>query len=191
MPKLHLLRTLLVFLLVLFYYSLSQAQKLPKNKDLAALIKTRNVDTIKILAAKLTAEAKKNHDQLLEGQVLYQLSKNAYRQGDVASSLDLARQSVKLLDRKDSITYPQAALMIAYMLKKQGKNIDALAAAFKILRETEERGWKKQNALALVCISDLYRETDNNSKSALPYALKASNLAMEFFTCSWTAEQSR
>jgi len=172
------LRKIFIVLLFVAFCPLTlQAQ--PKNKDLAALIKTRNVDTIKMLAGKLTAEAKKNHDQVLESKVVYQLSKMAYRQGDVASALDLARKSVKLNNQKDSTTYCQASLMIAYMFKKQGNNVEALAAAFKILRETEAHGWKKQNTYALICIADLYRETDNNSKGALPYALKASKQADE------------
>ncbi len=178
MPKLHLHKTLFTFLLVLFCHNLSQAQKQPKNKDLSALRKTRNADTIKILSAKLIAEARKNNDKLLEGNVIFLQSKMAYRQGNVASALDLARESLKYTNQKDSDTYTRASLMVAYMLAKQGKSVEGLKLAFKMLRETDQLHWKKMNIYSLVCISDLYQGMENPAE-ALPYALKSAKEALE------------
>jgi signal transduction histidine kinase/DNA-binding response OmpR family regulator len=168
--------TFIILLLGLICPLLLQAQ--PKNKDLIALKKTRNADTIKMLSSKLIAEARKNNDELLEGIVVFLQSKMAYRQGNVASALDLARQSLKYTNQKDSDTYTRASLMVAYMLAKQGKSVEGLQLAFKMLRETDERHWKKMNIYSLVCISDLYQGMGNPAE-ALPYALKSSKEALE------------
>ncbi|OKS85202.1 hybrid sensor histidine kinase/response regulator transcription factor [Mucilaginibacter polytrichastri] len=173
---LYFIKTFIVFLFIFLCHQLVQAQ--PKNKDLTALRKTRNPDTIRMLSAKLITEARKNNDQLLEGIVIFLQSKMAYRQGNVASALDLARQSVKHTNQKDSDTYTRASLMVAYMLAKQGKNVEALQTAFKMLRETDELHWKKMNIYSLVCISDIYQGMGNPSE-ALPYALKSSKEALE------------
>lgn len=118
--------------------------------------------------------ARQKHDKQLEARVLLAQSSRAYRMGDEISSLNYACRALKLTSPADSNTYTQSSTMIAYMLSRQGKNVEALKTGFKILRETDAWGWKKLSIGCRACISDLYRSI-GNPQAALPYALRASS----------------
>ncbi len=159
-------------LLLLLPCSVLVAQKTGNDLLLKTFKKIKNKDSSEMYARQLIALAQKNHDQLFEAQVLYTQSMKVFRNGDDSRALDLARQATKLTSVRDPATYTSATNMIAYMLGRQGKNVEALSVAFDMLRKTDANGWKKQGILSLNCISDLYREMGDPQK-ALPYALRA------------------
>lgn len=162
-----------IFCLSLLCFFTSHA----KNKDIDSLKKIKNLDSAMIYADKLVAKARKDHDQLQQARIIYLQSKFAYKLGKIANSLAYARQALKLTNPTDSNTYANSSTMIAYMLSRQGKDVEALKVAFKILSETDQHGWKKLNVLSLACVSDIYRNI-HNIKQALPYAIKASEGAI-------------
>lgn len=128
-------------------------------------------------AEQLITVARQNNDRLQEARIVYAQSSKTQKSGDTDKALAFARQSLKLTSTADTNTYTKASTMIAYMLAKQGNDVEALKVAFKILRETENRGWKKQTVYCLACIADLYRGI-KKVKEALPYALRASEGAL-------------
>ena len=123
------------------------------------------------------AKSQDKKDTQLEAKSLLKQSSVAYKSGDEINALKYARQALKLSSIVDSNTYAKSSIMVAYMLSRQGQDVEALNVAFNILRETEARGWKKLSIGSLACIADLYRSI-NNPKAALPYALRASKEAL-------------
>lgn len=158
------------FLLPLFVFAplLIKAQ----TDVLKALKNIKDADSAMVYADKLAVDAHKNSDKPLEARIRYQQSKIIYRTGDIVKAEDYARQALKLATPADSNTYANSSTMIAYMLSQQGKDVEALKVAFKILRETDVHGWKKLNIYSLACIADLYRNIKNIPK-ALIYAQQA------------------
>lgn len=167
------IKGLMLLFLSLFCFLISHAQ----NKDIDSLKKIKNLDSAMIYANRLLADAKKKNDHLQQARIIYLQSKFAYKAGKMKESLGFARQALALTNPSDSNTYANSSTMVAYMLSRQGEDIEALKAAFKILRETEQHGWKKLHVLSLACITDLYRSI-NNIKAALPYAIEASKGAV-------------
>ncbi|MFD1258722.1 ATP-binding protein [Mucilaginibacter terrae] len=155
-------------LLLLFCTCLIWAQ----TPELSRLKKIKNADSAMLYANELIVAAKQKHDQPQEARILYQQSKIVYRTGDNVKALSYARQALKLTTPADSNTYANSSTMIAYMLSQQGKDVEALNVAFKILRETDTYGWRKLNVYSLACIADLYRGIKNIPK-ALTYARQA------------------
>ncbi|WCT13886.1 ATP-binding protein [Mucilaginibacter jinjuensis] len=162
-----------ILFLSLFFTFSSEA----KNKDLDSLKKIKNLDSAMFYADQLIAKAQKNHDQLQQARIIYLQSKIAYKQGKIANALTYAQHALKLTNPTDSNTYANSSTMIAYMLSKQGKDIEALKVAFKILNETEQHGWKRLTVLSQACIADIYRNM-HDIKQALPYATKAADGAI-------------
>lgn len=148
-----------------------------QNKAIDSLKHIKKPDQALAYAEKLiTALQKKDNAQ--EARIRYLQSKIVYRSGDIVKALDYARQALKLTSTADSNTYANSSTMIAYMLSQQGKDVEALNAAFKILRETDAHGWKKLNIYSLACIADLYRNIRNIPK-ALNYAQQAADGAQQ------------
>ncbi|MEO6150481.1 MAG: response regulator [Mucilaginibacter sp.] len=157
---------------------------LAQNAGIDQLKKIKNIDSALAYANQLVSAARQKHDAAQEARILYIQSKMAYKTGDFEKALACARQSSKLSAPTDSNTYVQSANMIAYMLSQQGKNVEALNVAFKILRETESHGWKKLNISTLTCIADVYRAI-KDIKKALPYALRAAESAKAVQDTGW------
>ncbi|MET3113372.1 signal transduction histidine kinase/DNA-binding response OmpR family regulator [Pedobacter sp. CG_S7] len=147
-----------------------------KHSSFAYLQKLMTICLL-IFVCQQCAKAQHKKDSLLEARSLLKQSSVAYKAGDEISALKYARQALKLSSITDSNTYAKSSIMVAYMLSRQGQDVEALNVAFKILRETEARGWKKLSIGSMGCIADLYRSI-NNPQAALPYALRASKEAL-------------
>ena len=161
-------------LTVLLFFLLAQPLVQAQNKDIDSLKHIKNPDSALAYAEKLIVALQQKKDDAQEARIHYQQSKIVYRSGDIVKALDYARQALKLTTPADSSTYANSSTMIAYMLSQQGKDVEALNVAFKILRETDAHGWKKLNIYSLACIADLYRNIKNIPK-ALTYAQQAAD----------------
>lgn len=159
-----------------------------KNKEpqLKLLRQMKNADSAATFAKKLTDSARKNHDQLFEARVLLAQAYQAYGSGNEKDALGFARQAVKVSSPADTTTFERSATMVAYMLSRQGKNVEALNVAFGILKECEARGWKAAGIDAKMCLADIYRVI-KNVKQALPFARQAADDAFSIKdTASYT-----
>ncbi|GAA4313714.1 hypothetical protein GCM10023149_09580 [Mucilaginibacter gynuensis] len=136
--------------------------------------KIKDLDSSEVYAGQLLASAKKNNDKLFEARVLYTRSLKHYTKGNELEALDYATQAHNLTGESDSVTYAKTATMMAYMMSRQGNNVNALKVAFKMLRVTDAKGWKKLSADSRLCIADIYR-TMNQAKEAIPYAEQAAS----------------
>jgi signal transduction histidine kinase/DNA-binding response OmpR family regulator len=164
---------LFICFFVFFCNQPTKAQNQESKQQLNSLKRIKNIDSATAYANKLIAVARRKNDKLQEARILYLQSKLAYKTGNSDRALDYARRSLNLTDFSDPFTYTQSSTMIAYMLSNQGKDIEALNAAFKILHETDNRNWKAQNINCMACIADLYRAI-GKIPEALKYALQAS-----------------
>lgn len=134
-------------------------------------------DSAAVFAKKLIDSARKHHDQPFEARVLLAQAYQAYGIGNEKEALAFGRQAHKAASPADTTTYEKSATMVAYMLSRQGKTVDALNVVFTILKECEARGWKAAGIDAKMCLADIYRVI-KNVKQALPYAQQAANDAL-------------
>ena len=174
--RLFCLKFIAVFLLMLPCV-IASAQQSGNEQLLAKFNQINNSDSAKNYARQLIGKAQKIHDQLFEAQVLYAQAFNAYTHGDEIQALDLAYQANKLTSVQDSLTSTRSAVMIAALLGRRGKNVEAINAAFDILRKTDANHWRVQGISCLICIGDLYRSIGDPFK-ALPYAMQAKREAL-------------
>ncbi|GAA3991714.1 ATP-binding protein [Mucilaginibacter dorajii] len=163
-----------LFLIITLQGYSQQKTKEPQLKHLRGM---KAADSAAVFAKKLIDSARKNHDQPFEARVLLAQAYQAYGTGNEKDALNFARQAVKLSSPADTITYEKSATMVAYMLSRQGKNVEALNVAFGILKECEAHGWKAAGIDAKMCLADIYRVI-KNVKQALPYAQQAANDAL-------------
>ncbi|MEO3405077.1 ATP-binding protein [Mucilaginibacter sp. CAU 1740] len=132
----------------------------------------KSQDSAAMLAKKLIDSARKNNDVAFEARVLLAQSYQAYGIGNEHDALTFGREATKLATPVDSLTYEKSPIMVAYMLSREAKTVEALNIAFKILKECDSRGWKGLSIDCRACIADIYRSIDN-PKQALPYAEQA------------------
>jgi signal transduction histidine kinase/DNA-binding response OmpR family regulator len=132
----------------------------------------KSQDSAAMLAKKLIDSARKNNDLPFEARVLLAQSYQAYGIGNEHDALTFGRGATKLATPADSLTYEKSPIMVAYMLSREAKTVEALNIAFKILKECDSRGWKGLSIDCRACIADIYRSIDN-PKQALPYAEQA------------------
>lgn len=137
----------------------------------------KSQDSAAMLAKKLIDSARKNNDTPFEARVLLAQSYQAYGIGNEHDALTFGRKATKLATPADSLTYEKSPIMVAYMLSREAKTVDALNIAFKILKECDSRGWKGLSIDCRACIADIYRSIDN-PKQALPYAEQAAKDAL-------------
>lgn len=137
----------------------------------------KSQDSAAILAKRLIDSARKNNNKLFEARVLLAQAYQAYGIGNEHDALIFGREATKLATPADSLTYEKAPIMVAYMLSREAKTVEALNVAFKILKECDNKGWKALSIDCRACIADIYRSIDN-PKQALPYAEQASKDAL-------------
>lgn len=137
----------------------------------------KSQDSAAMLAKKLIDSARKNNNKPFEARVLLAQSYQAYGIGNEHDALMFSGEATQLATPDDSLTYEKAPIMVAYMLSREAKTVEALNIAFKILKECDSRGWKALSIDCRACIADIYRSIDN-PKQALPYAEQASKDAL-------------
>lgn len=147
------------------------------DPQLKTLRQLKHIDSAANFARKLIDSARKKHDAPFEARVLVTQAYQAYGIGREADALMFARQASKITSPADSVTYTKARTMEAYMLSREGKNVEALNVAFAILKTCDTRGWKIQGIDVKLCLADIYRVI-KNVKQALPYAQQASHDAL-------------
>ncbi len=129
----------------------------------------KDADSAKIMAEALINRAQKEKNRIWIAQIYYSLSFRAYTDGKHQESLDMARQAQLYSDILDSVVYVKAPLMEAYMLNRQGKDVNALKIAFEQVRISEKNGWTRLSIDSRACVADIYRNMRQPEKS-LPYA---------------------
>ncbi|WP_121808491.1 ATP-binding protein [Mucilaginibacter kameinonensis] len=171
----HLFRRILLLYFIVLCSLVARAQnKLKANKEpiLKTLRGMKSQDSAAMLAKRLIDSARKNSNQPFEARVLLAQAYQAYGIGNEHDALTFGREATKLATPADSLTYEKAPIMVAYMLSREAKTVEALNVAFKILKECDNRGWKGLSIDCRACIADIYRSIDN-PKQALPYAEQA------------------
>lgn len=174
------LRRLISVCLIFSCSFIARAQNKPRpNKEpiLKVLRSMKSQDSAATLAKKLIDSARHNNNEAFEARVLLAQAYQAYGIGNEHDALTFGREATKLATTKDSLTYEKAPIMVAYMLSREAKTVEALNIAFKILKECDSRGWKSLSIDCHACIADIYRSIDN-PKQALPYAEQASKDAL-------------
>ncbi|WP_419788971.1 ATP-binding protein [Mucilaginibacter sp. FT3.2] len=169
--RLHKLKIAAVCLLLL-PCSVTLAQLKETQPLLTKYKQIRNADSAENYARQLMGIAQKNHNQLFEAQVLFAQSFKAYTNGDEIRALDLAYKANKLTSVKDPETYTRSGIMIADLLGRRGRSLEAINTAFELLKVTDAKGWQKQGIGCLISIGNLYRSIGDPFKSR-PYALQA------------------
>lgn len=147
----------------------SKPVKEPVLKKLKGM---KNQDSAAMLAKHLVDSARKNKDVAFEARVLLARAYQAYGIGNERDALIFGREATRLATPADSVTYEKAPIMVAYMLSREAKTVEALNVAFKILKECDNRGWKGLSIDCRSCIADIYRSIDK-PKQALLYAEQA------------------
>jgi signal transduction histidine kinase/DNA-binding response OmpR family regulator len=160
-----------LWLVVLISQSFAAMAQLDRA-ELKKLRGTHDLDSGKVLAQQLIAQARSTDDKKYEAQIFYTWSFQAYAAGDELKALELARQGKNIASPKDSLTYVKLHTIVAYMLSRRGRDVEALKEAFDILIKADSYGWKTLSIDCRICIADLYR-TIKQSKKALLYALQA------------------
>ncbi|HEX8023907.1 response regulator [Mucilaginibacter sp.] len=176
----HLFRRIIPFCFIILSNFTAQAQSKPKpNKEpvLKILRGMKSQDSAAMLAKRLIGSARKNNNKPFEARVLLAQAYQAYGIGNEHDALTFGREASKLATPADSLTYEKAPIMVAYMLSREAKTVEALNVAFKILKECDSRGWKALSVDCRACIADIYRSIEN-PKQALPYAEQASKDAL-------------
>ncbi|SEO41897.1 Helix-turn-helix domain-containing protein [Mucilaginibacter gossypiicola] len=174
------LRRLISICLIFSCSFIARAQNKPSlNKEpiLKVLRSMKGSDSATILAKKLIDSARTNNNKAFEARVLLAQAYQAYGIGNEHDALTFGREATKLATIADSLTYEKAPIMVAYMLSREAKTVEALNIAFKILKECDNRGWKGLSIDCRACIADIYRSIDN-PKQALPYAEQAAKDAL-------------
>jgi signal transduction histidine kinase/DNA-binding response OmpR family regulator len=176
----RLFRRIIPFCFIILSSFTARAQSKPKpNKEpaLKILRSMKSQDSAAMLAKRLIDSARKNNNKPLEARVLLAQAYQAYGIGNEHDALTFGREATELATPADSLTYEKSPIMVAYMLSREAKTVEALNVAFKILKECDSRGWKALSIDCRACIADIYRSIDN-PKQALPYAEQASEDAL-------------
>jgi signal transduction histidine kinase/DNA-binding response OmpR family regulator len=179
-PIAHLYLKIIPFCFIVLLGFVAQAQNKPKpNKEpvLKMLKNMKSQDSAAMLAKKLIDSARQNNNKPFEARVLLAQAYQAYGIGNEHDALTFGREATNLATPADSVTYEKSPIMVAYMLSREAKPVEALNIAFKILKECDSRGWKGLSIDCRACIADIYRSIDN-PKQALPYAEQASKDAL-------------
>lgn len=176
----RLFRRIIPFCFIILSSFTAQAQGKPKaNKEpvLKILRGMKSQDSAAMLAKRLIDSARRNNNKPFEARVLLAQAYQAYGIGNEHEALIFGRKATKFSTPADSLTYEKAPIMVAYMLSREAKTVEALNVAFKILKDCDSRGWKALSIDCRACIADIYRSIDN-PKQALPYAQQASKDAL-------------
>lgn len=154
------------------------AQTTDQQKVLAHIKDIGSSDTVIAYVDKQIRLAQSKHDKLYEAHLIMAKSFTVYTKGDELGALELARKAKDMTPESDSATYIKSRTMIAYMLSRHGKHVDAFRSAFDALRKTDEMKWRKLGINARACLSDLYRTIDQPQK-ALIYATQGYHVAKQ------------
>ncbi|WP_426582429.1 ATP-binding protein [Mucilaginibacter sp. R-33] len=176
----HLFRRIIPFCVIILcsFAALAQSQSRPAKEPVLKMLRSmKSPDSAAVLAKKLIDSARKNNNKPFEARVLLARAYQAYGIGNEHDALTFGREATKLTTTADSLTYEKAPIMVAYMLSREAKTVEALNVAFKILKECDNRGWKSLSIDCRACIADIYRSI-GNPKQALPYAEQASKDAL-------------
>lgn len=176
----HLFRRIIpsCFIILSSFAAQAQSKSKPNKEPVLKILKgMKSQDSAAMLAKRLIDSARKNNNKPFEARVLLAQAYQAYGIGNEHDALTFGREATKLATPADSVTYEKAPIMVAYMLSREAKTVEALNVAFKILKECDSRRWKALSIDCRACIADIYRSIDN-PKQALPYAEQASKDAL-------------
>lgn len=185
-PKFHYPNCLIFFLILISVFSAAPGfgqtvtkEILAEHRKLANKIsKISDQHLSSQYADSLMQVAKAIRDKSWEAQILLAKASKAYKSGDQNTALQFGRESEALALQTDSVTYVKAPLMVAFMLNRKGKDVEALKIAFNTLRKADQLGWKRMGIECRNCVADIYRSIHEADK-ALPYAQQSAKDALE------------